>query len=126
MLLYVKHLNKFAQYLRRGACALLLALLASSRAQAENITVPTPRDRAEPLVPRVPPPLIHRPLLLSHHRPLFLHLAPAGLAVLAVFSRGGVGGWLFAFWDFPPAFLGSLLLPLPAPLGLPAFTLDYV
>ena len=54
--------------------------------------------------------------------PLFLHLAPAGLAVLAV----------FCFLPFRHcclfglcllgivAFSGSLLLPLPAPLGLPA------
>ena len=32
-------------------------LLGSSQARAENRTVPTPRDRAEPLVPRVPPPI---------------------------------------------------------------------
>ena len=43
----------------------------------------------------------------------FLLLAPAGLAVLAVFWFFSKGGVFFGF-------LPSLLLPLPAPLGLPA------
>ena len=85
-------------------------LVSKSQAQAENKTAPTSRDRAEPLVPRVPPP-IPRPLLLSHHRPLFLHLALAGLAVLAVFcffSREEFL-WLFAFWHFWPFCLFGIL-----------------
>ena len=46
-----------AYYLRLGACALLAPCPTQSNAQAENSTVPTPRNRAEPLVPRVPPPI---------------------------------------------------------------------
>ena len=116
MLLYVKHLNKFAQYLRRGACALLLALLASSRAQAENITVPTPRDRAEPLVPRVPPPAVLRLFFFPTTAPFFSTLRQPAWRFwqFLVFLQGGV---LFGF-------LPSLLLPLPAPLGLPALRLS--
>ena len=86
-------------------------LLGSSQAQAENRTVPTPRDRAEPLVPRVPSPFPRLLILLSHHRPLFLHLALAGLAVLAVFcffSREEFL-WLFAFWHFWPFCLFGIL-----------------
>ena len=78
------------------------SLLDSSQAQAENRAIPKSRDRAEPPAPRVPPP-IPRPLLLlyHHHRPLFLNLAPAGLAVLADFCFFLLGGALGIF-GFPP------------------------
>ena len=87
-------------------------LLASSQAQAENRTVPTPRDRAEPLVPRVPPP-IPRLFFFPTTAPLFLHLAPAGLAVLAVFLLFAFSA-LLPFWALP--FWGDCcLFRLPPP-----------
>ena len=50
--------------------------------------------RAEPLVPRVPPPIPRLFFFFPTTVPLFLHLAPAGLAVLAVFL-------LLPFWRLP-------------------------
>ena len=51
-------------------------------------------------------------LLLSHHRPLFLHLAPAGLAVLAVFLLFAFSA-LLPFWALP--FWDCCLFRLPPP-----------
>ena len=92
-------------------------LLGSSQAQAENKTVPTPRDRAEPLVPRVLPPIPRLILLLSHHRPLFLNLLRQPAWRFWQFSvfflqGGGVVLWLFAFLEFSGAFcLWGILAP---------------
>ena len=82
------------------------ALLASDCSQLKVENSPTPRDRAEPLTRTASASADpSATLLLSHHRPPFLHLAPAGLAVLAVFLvflQGGGSFWLFAFPP-PPA-----------------------
>ena len=94
-------------------------LLGSSQAQAENKTVPTPRDRAEPLAPRVLPPIPRLILLLSHHRPLFLNLLRQPAWRFWQFSvfflqGGGVVLWLFAFLEFWGLFaFGEFWLPPP-------------
>ena len=61
---------------------------------------------------------IPRLLLLSHHhRPLFLHLhlAPAGLAVLAggLLQRGGMPFGFLPLGNFTPPLLGIFWLPPP-------------
>ena len=121
-----------AYYLRPGACAGNGSSTGpQGQAQAENSSDPTPRDRAEPLVPEC----LRRFLGSSSFPPPppFLLLAPAGLAVLAGFLKWGGGSLAFCLLAFfspfclfgmafvlPFCLLAPLLLPLPAPLGLPA------
>ena len=88
------------------------ALLASDCSQLKAENSPTPRDRAEPLAQRVPPPIPRPHFFFPTTVPFSPPCAsrPGGSGSFLVFLQGGV---LFGF-------LPSLLLPLPAPLGLPA------
>ena len=93
-----------AYYLRPGACVGngsstgLARLNKAKPKQAENSSDPTPRDRAEPLVPEC----LRRFLGSSSFPPPspFLLLAPAGLAVLAGFLKWGGGSLAFCLLGF--------------------------